>query len=100
MRKLPGDSIRPNARGDPTLPLVSTRQEILTSLVSALDSVVGSQRLDRMFDHGCLIQCGEKMIKCTELMKRISKQPHCVSKSLNTSCLWEHIVITSVDEIK
>ncbi|XP_024921412.1 general transcription factor II-I repeat domain-containing protein 1 isoform X1 [Cynoglossus semilaevis] len=39
MRKLPGDSIRPNARGDPTLPLVSTRQEILTSLVSALDSV-------------------------------------------------------------
>lgn len=37
MRKLACDGIRTNSRGDL---LVSARQEILTSLVSALDSVV------------------------------------------------------------
>uniref|UniRef100_UPI0037E97EEB general transcription factor II-I repeat domain-containing protein 1 isoform X2 n=1 Tax=Semicossyphus pulcher TaxID=241346 RepID=UPI0037E97EEB len=36
MRKLASDGIRTNSRGEP---LVSARQEILTSLVSALDSV-------------------------------------------------------------
>ncbi|XP_035480765.2 general transcription factor II-I repeat domain-containing protein 1 isoform X1 [Scophthalmus maximus] len=40
MRKLACDGIRPNARGEPQqVPPVSARQEILTSLVSALDSV-------------------------------------------------------------
>ncbi|XP_033969946.1 LOW QUALITY PROTEIN: general transcription factor II-I repeat domain-containing protein 1 [Trematomus bernacchii] len=40
MRKLACDGIRTNSRGgDSTAPLVSARQEILTSLVSALDSV-------------------------------------------------------------
>ncbi|XP_010778211.1 general transcription factor II-I repeat domain-containing protein 1-like [Notothenia coriiceps] len=40
MRKLACDGIRTNSRGgDATAPLVSARQEILTSLVSALDSV-------------------------------------------------------------
>ncbi|XP_072230994.1 general transcription factor II-I repeat domain-containing protein 1 [Leuresthes tenuis] len=39
MRKLTGDGIRTNSRGEPHVPLVSARQEILTSLVSALDSV-------------------------------------------------------------
>nr|XP_033503320.1 general transcription factor II-I repeat domain-containing protein 1 [Epinephelus lanceolatus] len=39
MRKLACDGIRTNSRGDPQAPLVSARQEILTSLVSALDSV-------------------------------------------------------------
>nr|XP_046267747.1 general transcription factor II-I repeat domain-containing protein 1 isoform X3 [Scatophagus argus] len=39
MRKLPCDGIRTNSRGEPQVPLVSARQEILTSLVSALDSV-------------------------------------------------------------
>ena len=41
MRKLACDGIRTNSRGEPQVPLVSARQEILTSLVSALDSVVG-----------------------------------------------------------
>lgn len=40
MRKLACDGIRTNSRGEPQVPLVSARQEILTSLVSALDSVV------------------------------------------------------------
>lgn len=40
MRKLASDGIRTNSRGEPQVPLVSARQEILTSLVSALDSVV------------------------------------------------------------
>ncbi|XP_017284662.1 general transcription factor II-I repeat domain-containing protein 1 isoform X2 [Kryptolebias marmoratus] len=39
MRKLACDGIRTNSRGEPNVPLVSSRQEILTSLVSALDSV-------------------------------------------------------------
>ncbi|XP_071061604.1 general transcription factor II-I repeat domain-containing protein 1-like [Pseudochaenichthys georgianus] len=40
MRKLACDGIRTNSRGGvATAPLVSARQEILTSLVSALDSV-------------------------------------------------------------
>ncbi|XP_054482563.1 LOW QUALITY PROTEIN: general transcription factor II-I repeat domain-containing protein 1 [Anoplopoma fimbria] len=39
MRKLACDGVRTNSRGDPQAPLVSARQEILTSLVSALDSV-------------------------------------------------------------
>lgn len=39
MRKLACDGIRTNSRGEPQVPLVSARQEILTSLVSALDSV-------------------------------------------------------------
>ncbi|XP_035864901.1 general transcription factor II-I repeat domain-containing protein 1 isoform X1 [Sander lucioperca] len=39
MRKLACDGIRTNSRGDSQAPLVSARQEILTSLVSALDSV-------------------------------------------------------------
>ncbi|XP_029029754.1 general transcription factor II-I repeat domain-containing protein 1 isoform X2 [Betta splendens] len=39
MRKLACDGIRTNSRGEPQAPLVSARQEILTSLVSALDSV-------------------------------------------------------------
>ncbi|KAG7217134.1 hypothetical protein INR49_027675 [Caranx melampygus] len=39
MRKLACDGIRTNSRGEPPVPLVSARQEILTSLVSALDSV-------------------------------------------------------------
>lgn len=39
MRKLTCDGIRTNSRGEPQVPLVSARQEILTSLVSALDSV-------------------------------------------------------------
>ncbi|KAM7373998.1 hypothetical protein PAMP_006677 [Pampus punctatissimus] len=39
MRKLPCDGIRTTSRVEPQLPLVSARQEILTSLVSALDSV-------------------------------------------------------------
>lgn len=38
MRKLPSDGVRAGSRGE--VPLVSARQEILTSLVSALDSVV------------------------------------------------------------
>ncbi|XP_032389769.1 general transcription factor II-I repeat domain-containing protein 1 isoform X1 [Etheostoma spectabile] len=39
MKKLACDGIRTNSRGDSQAPLVSARQEILTSLVSALDSV-------------------------------------------------------------
>ncbi|XP_060912107.1 general transcription factor II-I repeat domain-containing protein 1 isoform X1 [Labrus mixtus] len=39
MRKLACDGIRANSRGELQVPLVSARQEILTSLVSALDSV-------------------------------------------------------------
>ncbi|KAM3869632.1 general transcription factor II-I repeat domain-containing protein 1 [Diretmus argenteus] len=39
MRKLPCEGIRTNSRAEPQAPLVSARQEILTSLVSALDSV-------------------------------------------------------------
>ncbi|XP_054586937.2 general transcription factor II-I repeat domain-containing protein 1 isoform X3 [Nothobranchius furzeri] len=39
MRKLACDGIRTNSRGEQQVPLVSARQEILTSLVSALDSV-------------------------------------------------------------
>ncbi|XP_056297483.1 general transcription factor II-I repeat domain-containing protein 1 isoform X2 [Pseudoliparis swirei] len=41
MRKLACDGVRTNSshRGDPQAPLASARQEILTSLVSALDSV-------------------------------------------------------------
>ncbi|XP_063341209.1 general transcription factor II-I repeat domain-containing protein 1 isoform X2 [Pelmatolapia mariae] len=39
IRKLACDGIRTNSRGEPQVPLVSARQEILTSLVSALDSV-------------------------------------------------------------
>ncbi|XP_068188271.1 general transcription factor II-I repeat domain-containing protein 1 isoform X3 [Antennarius striatus] len=39
MRKLVCDGVRTNSRSDPLAPLVSARQEILTSLVSALDSV-------------------------------------------------------------
>lgn len=39
MRKLTCDGIRTNSREEPHVPLVSARQEILTSLVSALDSV-------------------------------------------------------------
>lgn len=38
MRKLSCDGVRAGPRGE--APLVSARQEILTSLVSALDSVV------------------------------------------------------------
>lgn len=38
MRKLSCDGVRAGSRGE--VPLVSARQEILTSLVSALDSVV------------------------------------------------------------
>lgn len=40
MRKLACDGIRTNSRGDLHVPVASARQEILTSLVSALDSVV------------------------------------------------------------
>lgn len=43
MRKLTCDGIRTNSREEPHVPLVSARQEILTSLVSALDSVVSSE---------------------------------------------------------
>ncbi|KAI3373996.1 hypothetical protein L3Q82_022561 [Scortum barcoo] len=39
MRKLACDGIRTNSRGEPQVPPASARQEILTSLVSALDSV-------------------------------------------------------------
>uniref|UniRef100_A0A8C6UFZ0 GTF2I repeat domain containing 1 n=1 Tax=Neogobius melanostomus TaxID=47308 RepID=A0A8C6UFZ0_9GOBI len=39
LRKVPPDTVRSNSRMDPHFPLVSMRQEILTSLVSALDSV-------------------------------------------------------------
>ncbi|XP_035998671.1 general transcription factor II-I repeat domain-containing protein 1 isoform X2 [Fundulus heteroclitus] len=39
MRKLACDGVRTSSRGEPQVPLVSARQEILTSLVSALDSV-------------------------------------------------------------
>ncbi|XP_031606158.2 general transcription factor II-I repeat domain-containing protein 1 isoform X1 [Oreochromis aureus] len=39
IRKLACDGIRTNSRGEAQVPLVSARQEILTSLVSALDSV-------------------------------------------------------------
>ncbi|KAM4726398.1 general transcription factor II-I repeat domain-containing protein 1 isoform 2-T2 [Anableps anableps] len=39
MRKLTCDGLRTSSRGEPQVPLVSARQEILTSLVSALDSV-------------------------------------------------------------
>ncbi|XP_041863832.1 general transcription factor II-I repeat domain-containing protein 1 isoform X2 [Melanotaenia boesemani] len=39
IRKLTCDGIRTNSRGEPHVPLLSARQEILTSLVSALDSV-------------------------------------------------------------
>ncbi|XP_029924278.1 general transcription factor II-I repeat domain-containing protein 1 isoform X2 [Myripristis murdjan] len=39
MRKLACEGIRTNSRAEPQVPLVSARQEILTSLVSALDSV-------------------------------------------------------------
>ncbi|XP_058483618.1 general transcription factor II-I repeat domain-containing protein 1 [Solea solea] len=39
MRKLACDGVRASARGEPQVPLLSARQEILTSLVSALDSV-------------------------------------------------------------
>ncbi|KAM9729566.1 general transcription factor II-I repeat domain-containing protein 1 isoform 1-T1 [Menidia menidia] len=39
MRRLTGDGIRTNPRGETHVPLLSARQEILTSLVSALDSV-------------------------------------------------------------
>lgn len=39
LRKAPPDTVRSNSRMDPHFPLVSMRQEILTSLVSALDSV-------------------------------------------------------------
>lgn len=39
MRKLACDGPRTSSRGEPPLPPVSARQEILTSLVSALDSV-------------------------------------------------------------
>lgn len=42
MRKLACDGVRVNSRSDLQAPLVSARQEILTSLVSALDSVVRS----------------------------------------------------------
>lgn len=38
LRKVPSDTVR-NSRMEPHFPLVSMRQEILTSLVSALDSV-------------------------------------------------------------
>lgn len=40
MRKLSCDGVRAGSRGE--VPLVSARQEILTSLVSALDSVVST----------------------------------------------------------
>uniref|UniRef100_A0A3Q3DBF5 GTF2I repeat domain containing 1 n=1 Tax=Hippocampus comes TaxID=109280 RepID=A0A3Q3DBF5_HIPCM len=39
MRKLACDGVRPTSRCDPPVPALSARQEILTSLVSALDSV-------------------------------------------------------------
>ncbi|XP_034033638.1 general transcription factor II-I repeat domain-containing protein 1 isoform X2 [Thalassophryne amazonica] len=39
MRKLACDGLRTNSRSESHVPLVSARQEILTSLVSALDSV-------------------------------------------------------------
>ncbi|XP_061904912.1 general transcription factor II-I repeat domain-containing protein 1 isoform X1 [Entelurus aequoreus] len=39
MRKLPCEGVRTISRCEPQAPLVSARQEILTSLVSALDSV-------------------------------------------------------------
>ncbi|XP_071375976.1 general transcription factor II-I repeat domain-containing protein 1 [Centroberyx affinis] len=39
MRKLTCEGVRTNSRAEPQVPLVSARQEILTSLVSALDSV-------------------------------------------------------------
>ncbi|KAM9846543.1 general transcription factor II-I repeat domain-containing protein 1 [Aulostomus maculatus] len=39
MRKLACEGVRTNSRVEPQVPLVSARQEILTSLVSALDSV-------------------------------------------------------------
>ncbi|XP_072303064.1 general transcription factor II-I repeat domain-containing protein 1 [Eucyclogobius newberryi] len=39
LRKVTPDAFRSTSRLDPALPLVSMRQEILTSLVSALDSV-------------------------------------------------------------
>ncbi|XP_028321715.1 general transcription factor II-I repeat domain-containing protein 1 isoform X3 [Gouania willdenowi] len=39
IRKLACDGIRSSSRAEPQVPLVSARQEILTSLVSALDSV-------------------------------------------------------------
>lgn len=39
MRKLACDGIRTNSRGELQVPVASARQEILTSLVSALDSV-------------------------------------------------------------
>ena len=46
MRKLACDGVRTTTRGETQVPLVSARQEILTSLVSALDSVVRSTSLD------------------------------------------------------
>lgn len=56
MRKLACDGIRANSRGEPQVPLVSARQEILTSLVSALDSVVRPRSsLEMSFRFGDLI---------------------------------------------
>uniref|UniRef100_A0A3B5A942 GTF2I repeat domain containing 1 n=1 Tax=Stegastes partitus TaxID=144197 RepID=A0A3B5A942_9TELE len=46
MRKLACDGIRTNSRGEPQVPLVSARQEILTSLVSALDSCMAMSKLN------------------------------------------------------
>uniref|UniRef100_A0A3B4G0S0 GTF2I repeat domain containing 1 n=1 Tax=Pundamilia nyererei TaxID=303518 RepID=A0A3B4G0S0_9CICH len=46
IRKLACDGIRTNSRGEPQVPLVSARQEILTSLVSALDSCMAMSKLN------------------------------------------------------
>ncbi len=66
MRKLACDGIRTNSRGEPQVPLVSARQEILTSLVSALDSVVRprSGLSQRRFILQIFL-CGLKMISCS-----------------------------------
>lgn len=57
MRKLACDSIRTNSRGELQVPVASARQEILTSLVSALDSVV-SRRLPQDTWPGERAGCG------------------------------------------
>uniref|UniRef100_A0A3Q2QBL9 GTF2I repeat domain containing 1 n=1 Tax=Fundulus heteroclitus TaxID=8078 RepID=A0A3Q2QBL9_FUNHE len=46
MRKLACDGVRTSSRGEPQVPLVSARQEILTSLVSALDSCLAMSKLN------------------------------------------------------
>lgn len=74
MRKLACDGIRTNSRGEPAVPLVSARQEILTSLVSALDSVVrpkaGITHVNVVLD---VSACGVKTNNCKT---HLNKQRH------------------------